>query len=46
MLDNKQLEAARIKALSYFDKAGIILTEEEKKSIEIADFGLSDLHHS
>ena len=43
MLDNKQLEAARIKALSYFDKAGIILTEEEKNSIEIADFGLSDL---
>jgi len=44
MLDNKQFEAARIKALSYFDKTGIILTEEEKKSIEIADFGLSDLY--
>jgi len=43
MLDKKQFEAARLQAITYFDKAGIILTEEEKKSIEIADFGLSDL---
>jgi len=43
MLDRKQLEATRLKTLSYFDKASIILTEEEKNSIEIADFGLSDL---
>ena len=43
MIDKKQFEAARLKAIAYFDKAGIILTEEEKKSIEIADFGLSDL---
>ena len=43
MLDKKQFEAARLNAISYFDKAGIILTEEEKKSIEIADFGLGDL---
>ena len=43
MLDKKQLESARLKALTYFETAGIILTEEEKKTIEIADFGLSDL---
>jgi D-lyxose ketol-isomerase len=43
MLDKKQLEAARLKAIDYFDEAGIILTEDEKRSIEIADFGLSDL---
>jgi D-lyxose ketol-isomerase len=43
MLDKKQLESARLKALTYFETAGIILTEQEKKSIEIADFGLSDL---
>jgi len=43
MLDRKQLEATRLKTLSYFDKASIILTEEEKNSIEIADFGLSDI---
>jgi len=43
MLDKNQFESARLKAITYFKKAGIILTEEEKKSIEIADFGLSDL---
>jgi len=44
MLDKKQFEAARLEAIKYFDKAGIILTEKEKNSIEIADFGLSDLY--
>ena len=29
------------KTLEYFKKAGIILTEEEKTRIEIADFGLN-----
>ena len=29
-----------LKTLEYFDKAGIVLTEEEKKSIEVVDFGL------
>ena len=43
MLDKKQFEAARLKALTYFEKAGIILTDKEKQSVEIADFGLSDL---
>jgi D-lyxose ketol-isomerase len=44
MLDKKQFDAARLEAITYFDKAGIILTEKEKKAIEIADFGLSDLY--
>jgi D-lyxose ketol-isomerase len=43
MLDKKQIEAARLKAIKYFEKAHIVLTEKEKRSIEIADFGLSDL---
>jgi D-lyxose ketol-isomerase len=43
MLDKKQFEAARLKALTYFGKAGIVLTDKEKQSVEIADFGLSDL---
>ncbi len=30
------------KALDYFDKAHIVLTEQEKNSIEVADFGLND----
>lgn len=28
--------------LEYFDKAGIVLTEKEKQSIEVADFSLND----
>ena len=28
------------KALAYYEKAGIVLTEAEKQSIEVADFGL------
>ena len=28
------------KALAYYDKAGIVLTEEEKERIEVVDFGL------
>ena len=33
-------EAQVKKALEYYEKAGIILSEEEKKNIEVADFGL------
>jgi D-lyxose ketol-isomerase len=29
-------------ALDYFDKAGIVLTDEEKEAIEIADLGLGE----
>lgn len=43
MLTIQQVEDSRLRSLSYFEKAGIILTGIEKKSIEIADFGLSDL---
>lgn len=35
-----QIEEQKKKALPYYEKAGIVLTEEEKKNIEIADFGL------
>ena len=37
-----QVEQYRGKALSYFKKAGIVLTTEESENIEIADFGLGD----
>lgn len=36
-------EQAVKKALEYYEKAGIVLTEAEKQNIEIADFGLGDL---
>ena len=43
MITKKEFESAVSRTLDYFDKAGIILTETEKSSIEIADFGLSNL---
>lgn len=36
-------EAVRKRALEYYDKASIVLTPEEKKSVEVADFGLGDI---
>ncbi len=43
MISAKELKEAREKALQYFDKAGVVLTNEEKRDIEVADFGLGDL---
>jgi D-lyxose ketol-isomerase len=43
MLSSKQYKEAQEKALGYFLKAGIILTEKEKAAVEIADFGLGEL---
>lgn len=34
------------RVLQYYEKAKIVLTEEEKQKIEIADFGLDDLEHT
>ena len=42
MLTKQQVEKARQNAISFFDRAGLVLTEKEKLEIEIADFGLSD----
>jgi D-lyxose ketol-isomerase len=39
-------EGAIQKALEYFGKANVILTDEEKNRVEIADFGLGDLEAS
>lgn len=36
-------EQARSKALAYYEKAGIALTEQERQHVEVADFGLNDL---
>lgn len=43
MITKSQYNAAKNKALEYFEKAGIVLTEEEKEKIEVADFGLGEL---
>lgn len=43
MISRELFDEARNKAIEYFDKAHIIITEEEMNKIEVADFGLSDL---
>ena len=40
MLTKDQLNHYRAQAIELFDRASIILTEAEKESVEIADFGL------
>jgi len=45
MITRKEYEEAQKKAAEYLDRAGIVLTPEEKKSIEVADFGLGDLYN-
>lgn len=39
-------ESLRKRALEYYDRAGIVLTPEERNSVEIADFGLDDIEHA
>lgn len=39
-MKKSEIEAQKKKALPYYEKAGIILTDEEKQNMEIADFGL------
>lgn len=43
MLTKEEHQQAQENAYSLFEKASIILTEQEKDSIEVADFGLNDL---
>lgn len=39
----KNLDKHRQKTINFYEKAGIILTDEEKQELEIAGFGLNDL---
>lgn len=43
MISKNEYEQAKARTLEYFGKAGIILTEEEKAEVEVADFGLGEL---
>lgn len=42
-MDKETYFKARDKALDYFSRAGIVLTNKEKENIEVADFGLNRL---
>lgn len=43
MISKTVFEEAKNKAIDYFIKTNIVLTNEEKAKIEVADFGLDDL---
>ncbi|MFW6308414.1 MAG: D-lyxose/D-mannose family sugar isomerase [bacterium] len=42
-MDQQKKNEVKKEALTYFAKAGIVLTEEEKTNLEIADFGLDKI---
>jgi D-lyxose ketol-isomerase len=42
-MTQQECEKIRMEAAAYYDRASIVLTEEERSQIEIADFGLHDL---
>jgi hypothetical protein len=42
MLSREQFLHAQARSHEYLDRAGIVLTPEENKNIEVADFGLGD----
>ncbi|AGA57354.1 hypothetical protein Theco_1183 [Thermobacillus composti KWC4] len=46
MISEQQREQARARTVEYLKKAGVVLTEEEIRNIEIADFGLGDLERT
>lgn len=45
MLTPKQVLEAKRRALDYMDRAGVVLTDRERESISVADFGLNNLEH-
>jgi D-lyxose ketol-isomerase len=45
MLTRAEFEHAQARAAAALADAGIVLTESERRGIEVADFGLSDLEH-
>ena len=44
-MNSQVREAAARRAISYYEKAGIVVTSAEKENIEVADFGLGDLEN-
>ena len=46
MLQKKEMELAQKRAMEYLKKAGIVITEEEKEKIEVADLGLGELEQT
>jgi D-lyxose ketol-isomerase len=45
MITEKEQKEARLRAIEFLERAGIVITIHEKKNIEVADFGLGNLAH-
>ena len=43
-MTKQEYKAQVDKAIAFFDKAGIVLTDEEKKNVEVADFALGKVN--
>ena len=46
MLSKSQVKQISEKAYEYFGKAHIVMTNEERENIEVADFGLGDIENT
>jgi len=46
MLSKQEYEAAQKQTIKFLERANIVLIEEEKKAIEVADFGLGELEQT
>ena len=46
MITKIEYDTAKDRALEYFNKAGIVLNEEEMEKLEVADFGLNELENT
>jgi D-lyxose ketol-isomerase len=46
VLTPAQIKDARLRAAKLLDEAGLVLTDEERDGIEVADFGLSELEQT
>jgi D-lyxose ketol-isomerase len=46
MLTAEQMEDARRRAIEYLERAGIVITDEEKHRVEVADMGLGELERT
>ena len=44
-MKTSEYEKARQEVLCLYDRAGIVLREDEKEELEVADFGLGDYEH-
>lgn len=45
MITRKDYEDAQKRAIEYLDKAGVVITDEERRRIEVVEVGLSDLNN-